>query len=332
MKKGIGIVFLLLCLTGCSVREVKQEKQIFAFDTIMSFTAYGERAAEGIQKVADQMNVLERRWSVTDKESEIAKLNQGQSVLLSEDTRKILQKARTISEQTGGAVDISIYPLVQAWGFTTGEYTVPSAEQITTLLPRVGYQKIPVPSEEMRLPVGMQLDLGAIAKGYASEQSIRILQDSGVENAIVSLGGNVQTLGARPDGEPWKIAIQSPDGQDSAGTLQIQGEAAVITSGDYQRYFERDGVRYHHILNPKTGYPANSTLASVTIIAQDAVRADGLSTALFVMGLEAGMNFWKEHQDFDAVWMTRAGELWRTPGLEGKFIPAGQWNVSVVEG
>ncbi len=330
MKKWISILLLLLCLTGCSETEEKQEQQIFAFDTVMTFTAYGEHASAGIQQAIKQIYALEQQWSVTKEDSEVSRLNQGQQVQIGADTQKVLQKAGAVSRETDGAFDISIYPLVQAWGFTTGEYRVPSQEQLAGLLRRTGYWKIPEAKESLQLPERMEIDLGGIAKGYASEQAIQILQSVGVEHGIVSLGGNVQTLGVKPDGKPWKVAIQWPDGQGSAGTVLVQDGAAVITSGDYQRYFEQDGIRYHHILDPKTGYPAGSELSSVTVVMKDAARADGLSTALFVMGLEKGQIFWKEHRDFEAVWVTKRGEIFITPGLKDHFMPEGQRTFSVI--
>ncbi|MBQ2663371.1 MAG: FAD:protein FMN transferase, partial [Clostridia bacterium] len=165
---------------------------------------------------------------------------------------------------------------------------------------------------------GAQLDLGGIAKGYLSGRMIDIFKESGVKSAIISLGGNVQCLGTKPDGTPWKIAIQHPCGDGFIGTLSAS-DTAVITSGGYQRFFERDGTVYHHIIDPKTGTSAHSGLKSVTIITPDSTRADGLSTAVYVMGLEKAAELWRGGKDFDMVLMTDDDKVYVTDGIAKDF-------------
>ena len=167
---------------------------------------------------------------------------------------------------------------------------------------------------------GMKIDLGGIAKGYTSSRIMDIYKENGISSGLVNLGGNVQALGTKTDGTKWKIAVQSPDDtEDYLGILSVQ-DKAVITSGGYERYFEQDGVTYHHIIDPKTGYPAESGLVSVTIVSKDGTLADGLSTSLFIMGEEKAADFWRKHKDdFDAILMSDNGTLYVTEGLENDF-------------
>ena len=222
--------------------------------------------------------------------------------------------------QTDGALDISIYPIVKAWGFTTGDYQVPDESTIQSLLPMVDYTKVEFDKTtgNVTIPSGMTIDLGSIAKGYAGQQSAQYLRDNGVKSALLNLGGNVQTIGSKPDGSPWKVGIKDPNGDTPMMVLSITDQA-VITSGEYERYFEQDGHTYWHIMDPATGHPADSGLCSVTIVGDDGGTCDALSTSLFVMGLEKAADFWGKSNDFEAVFVTDSGEVYITEGLKDKF-------------
>ena len=166
----------------------------------------------------------------------------------------------------------------------------------------------------------MKIDLGGIAKGYTSSRIMDIFKENGITSGLVNLGGNVQALGTKTDGSNWRVAVQSPDDtEDYLGVLSIQ-DKAVITSGGYERYFEQDGVTYHHIIDPKTGYPAKNGLVSVTIVSSDGTLADGLSTSLFIMGEEKAAEFWKAHSnEFEAIFVTDDGTIYVTEGLKDSF-------------
>ena len=225
-----------------------------------------------------------------------------------------------LSNRTGGALDPCLYPVTKLWGFTTGHYRVPEQAEIQEALAHTGSKQLILKNSCAHLAAGAQMDLGAVGKGWAGRLAAEYLEKGeGVTGGLLSLGGNVQTYGEKPGGAPWQIGIQDPAGAGTLGTLSLQGTWAVVTSGGYQRYFEAGGVRYCHILDPETGAPARAGLASVTVVAEDGLLADGLSTALYIMGLEKASDFWREGRDFEAVFCTEAGTVYVTAGLADRF-------------
>ena len=298
-------------------------RDIFAMDTYMTVTAYGENAEAAVDAAQAEIERLDALLSTGDEDSEIAKLNADGSAELSEDAGYLTERALELYQETDGAFDIAIYPVMEAWGFPTQNFQVPSQETLDQLLPLTDEGNISCDKETRKISFGvegMKIDLGGIAKGYTSSRIMDIYKDNGITSGLVNLGGNVQALGTKTDGTKWKIAVQSPDDtEDYLGILSVQ-DKAVITSGGYERYFEQDGVTYHHIIDPKTGYPAESGLVSVTIVSTDGTLADGLSTSLFIMGEEKAADFWREHKDeFDAILMSDDGTLYVTEGLENDF-------------
>lgn len=320
-----------LMLTACAAPAEagnRCQTEVLAMDTIMTLTIYGKNDRQGeaiLQDAAGRIRELEGLLSATDESSEIYRANHsgGMPVSLSDDTRSLLTEALSLCASTGGALDVSVYPVVRAWGFTAEKYRVPAAAEIEELLSRTDHTRISMENGVLTLPEGMELDLGAVAKGYAGDRLMELFAEKGVKSAIVSLGGNIQTLGAKPDGSPWRVAVQAPEG-GYAGVLEVV-EKAVITSGGYQRYFEQDGRIYIHIIDPATGYPVENELASVTIVSDSGTRGDGLSTALFVMGREGAADYWREHRDFDFVLLMKDGSAAVTEGLEDCFSLYGAW-------
>lgn len=282
-------------------------------DTLMHVKIWGSDAAA--DAVRQELFRLEKLLSVTENSSDVALLNCGGYKRISDETNELLHSALAISERTGGAFDPTVYPLVRLWGFTEATQRVPSQDELQAALSHIGIENVDAQDGFAELKNGAQLDFGGIAKGYAAERCSSILQASGVEAALLTLGGNVQAVGTKPDGTPWAIGIADPaQPEQSLATLRFTGSLALVTSGGYQRYFEKDGVRYHHILDPKTGMPAQSGLASVTVLAQSGTLADALSTALFVMGLDEATEFWRASDDFEAVFITDDGEIYATAG------------------
>ena len=311
---------LLGTLCACSSADQKSTSEIFAMDTAMSLTAYGKYGEDGLAAAGQEIARIDALLSVGNADSDIAKLDSGETDTVSAETAALLTRALAVSRLTDGAYDCTVYPLVAAWGFFSGDYRVPEDAEIQALLQNVGWQKVAVDGTTVSMPDGMELDLGGIGKGYASAQAVKALRDAGVTSAIVSLGGNVSALGKKPDGTDWSVAIQDPDDTSTYfGLLQV-ADKCVITSGGYQRYFEQDGKTYWHILDPSTGYPADSGLISATVVSTDDVLADGLSTAVFVMGLDKATALWRENTDlFDMILMTADRGVYITSGLSGAF-------------
>lgn len=321
----IAGVACILC--GCSdsekvnIAQTATERSIFAMDTYMNLRAYGERAETALVQSCERITELENLFSVTKEGSDIWRVNQaeGNVIEISEDTANILTTAITIGKETEGALDITLYPVLKKWGFTTEEYKIPMKEELQSLLKYVDYKRIELDGNQVCLPEGMEIDFGALAKGYTSDKIIEILKENGVESALINLGGNVYTLGTKPGGSLWKIGIRNPF---ESGEMCILSTAdkAVITSGNYERYFiGEDGNKYWHILDAKDGYPADNGLVSVTIIGEEGVRCDALSTALFVAGLEQAADYWRERQDFDMILVTEDGKLYITEGIKANL-------------
>ena len=298
-------------------------KDIFAMDTYMTVTAYGAKAQEAVDEAEAEIQRLDELLSTGNEESEIAQLNQNKSATLSEDAGYLVERALELNKETDGAFDIAIYPVMEAWGFPTQNYQVPTADTLESLLKLADASQIIYDENSRKISFGregMKIDLGGIAKGYTSSRIMDIYKENNISSGLVNLGGNVQALGTKPDGSKWRVAVQSPDDtEDYLGILSVE-DKAVITSGGYERYFEQDGKTYHHIINPKTGYPAENGLTSVTVVSEDGTLADGLSTSLFIMGKDKAIEFWRVHSDeFDIIMMTDEGKLYMTEGIQNDF-------------
>lgn len=310
----------LLLLSGCTSQTVSESrKNFFAMDTIMDFTIYGQE--DLLDQTESMIRSLEAEMSVTNPASEIAAINENGYGKVTGDTSDLISAALSLCQRTDGALDISVYPIVRAWGFTTDHYQVPDDASIQALLPLVDYTQIDYQhdSGDIHLPDGMEIDLGSVAKGYAGQKAADFLKENGVTSGLLSLGGNIQAIGSKPDGSPWKIGIQDPFQNENPMMVLSVMDKSVVTSGGYERYFQQDGKTYWHIMDPSTGYPAENGLVSVTIVGTDGMLCDGLSTSLFVMGLEKAADFWGSSDDFDAVFVTEDQTVYITEGLADSF-------------
>lgn len=322
----LGVVFLGL-IGGC-MRQFWTERQshectrqLFAMDTFMSFTAYGKNSEAAVDAAIKEIQRLDALLSTGNESSEVFRINREGRGTVSEDTENILKRAVKIYEATDGLFDFTVYPLMELWGFASQEYHVPSREELLEVLPLVDASQVQFDGTEVTLGKGQRIDFGGIAKGYTSARVMDIFREYGVASGMVSLGGNVQVLGTKPDGSKWQIGIQDPDsGQGEVLAVLSVEDKAVITSGGYERYFEEDGNTYIHILDPRTGYPADAGLISVTIVSADGTLADALSTSFYIMGLDDAVTFWRSYEDdFDMVLVKDNGEIFVTEGISSAF-------------
>ena len=295
--------------------------EIFAMDTYITMTAYGRDAESALAEAEDKLTELEQLWSVTEPDSDIYAVNHsnGAPISVSEETVELLSFALQMAEETDGTLEPTIYPVLTAWGFTTEENRVPSDTEIGELLQNVGYERIRLEDMTVQLDSGMMLDLGSVGKGYAGDLAAQVLKNHGITSALLDRGGNIQTIGSKSDGSPWRLGLRDPFSDSTLGVLEISNQA-VVTSGAYERYFVgEDGTRYGHIIDPDTGYPAESGLASATVIAKEGRLCDALSTSLYVMGTERAIEYWRQHQNFDMILITEDGEIYLTSGIADSF-------------
>lgn len=292
-------------------------------DTKMTVKVYGEGAPEAAREAKERLQALDALWSATSEGSDVARLNSGagEAVALAPETMRLLRLSEAVREETKGALDVTLLPLLKLWGFSGGVHRVPTAEEIEAAraLAGAGKLKLDEAAGTARLEKGSSVELGAVAKGYAGELVAAELKSRGVRSALLDLGGNIEAVGMREDGTPWRVGLRNPFGGALLGTVAVV-DAAVVTSAIDQRFFtDEAGNRYWHILDSATGAPAASGLASATVIAKSGGRADALSTALFVMGAERAAAFWRERQDFEMVLVGMDGHVWITEGLLDRF-------------
>lgn len=339
-KKFRAVLYMLLSLSvlcGCEKQPQGISKVDTAMGTVMQETLYvtdiekGELAAT---EILSEINELEQGYLSWRLESaEIAKLNaqagNPEGFMLSRELREDLEQIWEVSKKSDGALDITVGQVIQLWNLDTfakdketkqKEFKVPSEESLQEVLDKTGYEKVTLEEGSIWLPAGMSLDLGAVGKGIACDRIGNYLKNSEeIQGAVVSVGGSIVTYGSKPDGSAFRVAIVHPREEGAfLGTVTLQGEWYVSTSGDYERYIEKDGVRYHHIMNPKTGYPADSGVLSVTILSKSGLLSDALSTACFVLGTEEGM---KLAQEFgaEALLVTKELEMIYTDGMAQYF-------------
>lgn len=337
--KFVLFSFLLFLLCGCTAsaeqpsEETEAVRDIFAMDTYMYLKAYGETADTALGIASERILSLEETFSVTNENSDVWAINHahGEFVAVSDDTMTVLQTAADISNKTDGALDITLYPVLTAWGFTTDSQQIPDEQTLSHALSLVDYRQITLEGESVKIPDNMQLDFGALAKGYTSDIVVEILKENKVESALVNLGGNVQTLGKKNDGSLWRVGVQNPFIPSEQLCVLDIADMAVITSGNYERFFTgEDGRDYWHILDAKDGYPADNGLVSVTIVGESGLLCDALSTALFVLGTENAIEYWQTEGGFEMILVTDDAKLYYTEGLDEYIQLTGTMEAEVI--
>lgn len=326
-SKFFPLLFLaVFSFVSCTTRNKEKLSQVttFAMDTYVDIKAYGDDDYQNgvLRDVKQFIADLDARLSVSSPDSDISHINSsdGSAVNVSDDTADLLSAALKYGDLTGGALDITTYKILREWGFTADSFKVPEQTFISDALNYVDYKNISLNGHDVILKKGSMLDLGALAKGYASDIAAEMLKNNGVDSAIIDLGGNIRTVGMKPDNEKWRISIRDPfDPSGYIGIVSI-GDGAVVTSGNYERFFEDDsGKKYWHILDPKDGYPADNGIVSATIISGSGLYSDALSTAVLVMGKEKATELWKKRGDFEMILVTDDKEIIYTNGISERF-------------
>lgn len=296
-----------LLLSACSSSREPISKQGFLLDTVIQITLYDTGNESLLDESFAVCEKYEQLLSKTVATSDISRINQaeGKPVTVSDETIALIQKSLTYSELSDGAFDITIAPLSSLWDFKDKK-TIPDSQDIEKAKNLVDYHTISISGNTVTLlNPKASIDLGAIAKGYIADKIKDYLVSKNVKSGLINLGGNVLTIGTKPDGSAWNIGIQKPfDEQNAAITSVHLSDESVVTSGVYERYFKQDGVIYHHILDAKTGYPFQNGLLGVTIISEQSVDGDALSTTCFALGLQKGIELIRSLPDIDAIFIT----------------------------
>ncbi len=325
--KHFILIVTLLFLVGCSRKEKIQTREEFLMNTISKIQLYDTSDTEVLDRVYQRLFDIEKTMSKTIPTSDISRINKnaGQDyVRVNKDTYEVIERAFDFAQLTEGSFDPTIGPLVDLWKITESEDSrtwLPDDDEIKRMASLVDYREVDLKNGEVYLrKPNMKLDLGGIAKGYGADEARRIIREQGVESALVDLGGNIYAVGEKPNGDAWKIGIKNPDAgpNDYLGIVSVK-DRSVVTSGGYERYFEVGGKVYHHIINPKTGYPATSGIKSVSIISTSSTDGDTLATAVYVMGLDRAKDLIRDLPDIGFILLTDDNVLYISRNLEDKF-------------
>lgn len=323
---GLGLATLLgyyfIYVPHMKEEETITQTSMILMDTVVDVRVDGRGSADLVKKAFAVMEGLEKSLSRFEEESEVSKVNDqaGAWVKVSPTTLKLIQLGIEIGEKTEGAFDITIGAVLDLWGFGTGRHQVPDDEELAQALATVDYRQIEVDQTkgQVRIPAGTVLDLGGIAKGFIVDNGTALLRQGKVQRSIINAGGDISVIGRRPDNEPWRVGVQDPDLPSDIRWILPLDNRSVVTSGDYQRYFIQDGQRWHHIIDPKTGYPARG-LKSVTIVGGDAATSDALSTAVFVLGMEEGRALVEKSPNIEGILISE-DDVWISPGLASVVV------------
>jgi len=322
---GLGLLALLgyfLDISSSKTTEKSAQDRQILMDTIVDVRVEGPNAVALMAEAFQVMARVEQKLSRFVDTSDVSRINRqaGEWVEVGEETLAVINLALEAARVSGGAFDVTIGAVMDAWGFGSDERKIPAEADLAEALATVDYTRVEVDEAagRVRIPKGTILDLGGIAKGYAVDQAIQTLRQKGARSSIINAGGDIAAIGRRPDGNPWRVGVQDPDTPSEISWILLLDNRSVLTSGDYQRYFEADGKRWHHIIDPKTGYPAQG-LRSVTVESETAGYGDAIATAVFVLGWEEGRRLVESLPGIEAI-MVSEKETWLSPGLRNRTI------------
>lgn len=332
--KSFLCLSLIFMLVGCSqnTKENEQTNQQeplkrteMLMGTVISVTLFDSTDETILDKVFDKVSYLEGILSINESGTEVDKINENagiEPVKVSDDTINVVKAGVYYSELSNGKFDVTIGPLVKLWDIPNAT-TIPTQTQIDAVIPLTNYKDVVIDETNKTVFLtrpGMMLDLGGIAKGYTADIISKMLTDNGVNSAIIDLGGNIFAHGQKPTGDAWKIGIQNPFSTrgEIVGAISVRNKS-IVTSGIYERFIEVNGVKYHHILNPQTGYPYENDIAGITIISDKSTTGDALSTSVFALGVNEGMKFVEGLDGVDAIFVTKNNGIYLTSGIKDNF-------------
>ena len=327
------IIFLLIYVTtliGCNKSSTTKSDPISRTElfmgTVVTITLYDSTDSSILDKAFDRVAEIESLVSINESGTELDEVNASagiKPVKVTSTTYDIVEKGLEYSRLSNGGFDITIGPLVKLWNIGLEGAKVPTPEEISNTLPLIDYNSLELNKEGQTIFLtkkNMMIDLGSIAKGYAADEISKILAENNVHSAIINLGGNVYAHGEKIDGSDWKIGIQNPFNErgNIVGLVKVKNKT-VVTSGIYERYIEQDGVKYHHLLDPKTGYPFDNNIAGVSIITDKSIDADALSTIVFSKGVDEGLKFVEDLPNVDAIFITKDNKIYLSKGIKNIF-------------
>ncbi|MGY3778311.1 FAD:protein FMN transferase [Isobaculum melis] len=333
LKLGIGIFLVLLIVSACGKKEEKGQiltspysRREFMMGTVINIKVYNEGKESAIDAAYHRIEELDRKITVSEKGSEVDAINEAagkEPVKVSDDVYYLIQEGLTYSASSDGSFDSTIGPLTSLWHIGFDDAKKPTQAEINQVLPLIDYQKVTMDDENKTVflqEAGMELDLGSIAKGYIADEVAKVLEDEGVTKAIVDLGGNLYMVGTNTKDKDWSVGIQDPflTRGEIIGTIP-ESNRSIVTSGIYERFVEVDGVKYHHLLDPKTGYPFTNDIVGVSIVSNKSIDGDALSTATFSKGIKGGMAYIEQFEDVEAIFVSVDKEVYITSGLKDKF-------------
>lgn len=321
-KNEVRFILLIFPFVLCGCRNLQKSSLSFqAMNTFVSVQTFGENSKNVNQKIKARLSELELLFSTTDSSSEIYKLNHSsEKIQVSSETYTLLSYSVKMAEIFNGHFNPALFPVIREWGFTTGNYHVPSQEKINFLLKKTDFSQIQFFDDNfVQLQDSMSVDFGSVAKGFASDEIVKILSENNILSALIDFGGNIIAFGEKPDSSFWRIGIKNPFGGEISLAVKVKNQM-VITSGGYERFFtDENQKKYIHIFDGKTGFPVENEIESVTIICENGLYADTLSTALFIIGSENAVSFWRERKDFQMIILQKDGSILYTSPLESQI-------------